>query len=272
MLATAAATTTTTATTLHRELLGTTVSDTEVSLPAHGVRLGWAMSARAAAGRRECFSRLFFSRKKKTHYARWQLLAAVRAASVHFDNSEEMALLVHVDPAARDLFVAFHEEAAEIAATFAQRPPSRLIPDDEVAPVLMAYFRRHLVPLLKEGDDAAALEDQFVISLINEVRASEFTLGAELFFDQDEELQAELEEHESEFIFADRCHLILLAVLQLGDGEAEEDDPSVDDCVRMLGGADKFDTHILPWAVEEKDRELLRSHCAANKRRRLELE
>lgn len=241
---------------------------------ALGVGHVGARSGESWRGAAAVFLALFSHAKKKPRpNVRLALLAIVRDACAGDDLSdEEMARKLREDHVAGDLFVAFHEEAADIAETFAQRSPSRLIPDDEVAPILMAYFRRHLVPLLKEGDDAAAMEDQFVISLINEVRASKFTMGADLFFDQDEEMQAEIEEHESEFIFADRDHLIRLAALQLDGGEVEEDDPSVAECVRMLGGADKFDTHILPWAVEEEDRELLRSYCAANKRRRLELE
>ena len=197
--------------------------------------------------------------------SRLMLLRVLRAAS-RDDNLEEHVeafFLLEKEPwhgASTDFF----DASARVAQELKARPVSRLMPDDELTPLLLTVFRKHLASLLEPTDDAATLEEQFVISLSRIVRPSFFSFPV---MGMDYETTCWEEEaiaKSRKNYYLDRCNWVDALVWGL-EGR-RHNGPSVEKCLEKLGGADKLATHVLPWARCDEHRELIRRSVGCSKR------
>lgn len=164
------------------------------------------------------------------------------------DMAEEIQALFAKDPESENLN---DLETSAILPTLDDRPVSRLIPDHVVAPSLMAFFRKYLEPLLVDVPAARIrnLEDHFVVCM-GIVYANP--------------------SHGDAAYFMDRCELVAYLVGYLQDDEMfprDDSQPDMDTCVAMLGDAENYATHILPYASTDASRALLEEYFSPKRRK-----
>lgn len=195
--------------------------------------------------------------------ARLMLLRLLRAATRDqgFEDEIEDFFLMEKEPM-MGADVSFFDDAALITRKLHKRPISRLIPDEDLAPLLMVCFQKHLAPLLEPTDDAIVLEDRFVIALSSCIRPSFFSM-TEMAMEYESDLQkAEIAANRKKF-YLDRCNWVDVLVWSL-QGRRHKG-PSIEKCLEKLGGEDKLETHVLPWARNDEERELIRRSVGQTK-------
>lgn len=142
--------------------------------------------------------------------------------------TETLAKLFLQDPAAQNLDKEHHEEVAKVRANLDKYDafPFHLVPDDLIAPHLIAFFNLRLVPLIPENLRVANYisEAFFVIALANTPIPA--------------------------FQNADQPHIHVSRwqmARDLATAIEEKKMDVADELIRRLGGPDAIKTHVLPW-------------------------
>lgn len=236
---------------------------TSASLSAASSLIALASPLDALLAEADALTEHFLTAAPDLTRSRLMLLRVLRAASRDegLEDHVEAFFLLEKEPW-HGASAAFLAAASRITQELPLRPISRLMPDEELAPLLMAFFRQNLLPLLERTDDAVALEEQFVLSLACVVRPS-------FFYAQKIKLvYGDKPAVTTKNYYLDRCNWVDALVWGL-EGR-RHNGPSVEKCLEKLGGAEKLDTHVLPWARCDEDRELIRRSLGQSKRHKAE--
>lgn len=163
--------------------------------------------------------------------------------------TEMLSALFLQDPAAQNFDKEHHEEVAKVRANLDKYDavPFHLVPDDLIAPHLIAFFNLRLLPLIPENVRVAAYisEAFFVIAMAN-VPIPAFQMA------------------EQPKIQVSRWQM----ARDLANAIEEKKMDEADELIRRLGGPDHIKTHVLPWLDNDYASSVIVATHYSQKRRR----